>query len=98
MAADKPGVTWFILVNGGEDRAEDEKTARQELKTIYRTVLEQKLADSDHVIFLSGSKGKLDPTFTLQHSQTVKADRLETCVDSERHEYQRFGISEKDNG
>ena len=63
-----PPATWFILVSGGEKRAEDEASTRKELKKIYTTILEQKLAESDHIMYLSGGKGKLSVDPMLRHS------------------------------
>jgi len=64
----KSATTWFILVSGGEKRAEDEANTRKELKKIYIMILEQKLAKSDHIVYLSGGQGKLSIDPKLSHS------------------------------
>ena len=64
----KSAATWFILVNGGEKRAEDEANTRKELKKIYTVILEQKLAKSDHIVYLSGGQGTLSINPKLSHS------------------------------
>ena len=68
MAVTKPAATWFILVSGGEKRAEQEAVNRKEFKKIYSTILEQKLVDKDHIVFFSGGQGtrRLDPE--LKHT------------------------------
>ena len=59
--------TWFYLVSGGGERAEEEHSARTELKKILHTILQQKLADREHVVFISARPGKLDPAVYSAH-------------------------------
>ena len=78
----KSGATWFILVNGGEKRAEDEANTRKELKKIYTTILEQKLAKSDHIVYLSGGQGTLSINPKLCHSyEESTGARLSALLD-----------------
>ena len=96
----KSAATWFILVSGGEERAEQEAVTRKEFKKIYNTILEQKLADKDHIVFLSGGEGtrRLDPE--LKHTYVgCGADHLSKALSSNRfHTSTRLTISDVDNG
>lgn len=97
MAATKPAATWFILVSGGEKRAEQEAVTRKEFKKIYSTILEQNLAGKDHIVFLSGGHGsrRLDPE--LKHTYAGRgADYFSEILSSSRY-YSRT-ISDVDNG
>ena len=102
MATTKTAATWFILVSGGEEWAEQEAVTRKEFKKIYSTILEQKLADKDHIVFLSGGQGsrRLDPE--LKHTYVGRgADYFsETLIASNRHYFSsaRVNISDVDNG
>lgn len=97
MAATKPAATWFILVSGGEKRAEQEAVTRKEFKKIYSTILEQKLVDKDHIVFFSGGHGsrRLDPE--LKHTYAGRgADYFSEILSSNRC-YPNI-ISDVDNG
>ena len=102
MATTKTAATWFILVSGGEERAEQEEVTRKEFKKIYSTILEQKLTDKDHIVFLSGGQGsrRLDPE--LKHTYVGRgADCFsETLIASNHHYFSsvRVNISDVDNG
>lgn len=103
MAVTKPAATWFILVSGGEKRAEQEAVTRKEFKKIYSTILEQKLVDKDHIVFFSGGQGtrRLDPE--LKHTYAGHgADYFSGTLSQERSWHSvsgaRVDISDVDNG
>ena len=91
----KSAATWFILVNGGEKRAEDEANTRKELKKIYTTILEQKLAKSDHIVYLSGGQGTLSINPKLSHSYEgitgATLSALLDCSESSEETKSHFG-------
>ena len=90
--------TWFILVNGGEKRAEDEANTRKELKKIYTVILEQKLAKSDHIVYLSGGQGMLSINPKLSHNYEgitgATLSALLDCSDSSEEAKSRYGPKE----
>ena len=96
MATTKTAATWFVLVSGGEKRAEQEAVTRKEFKKIYSTILEQKLADKDHIVFISGGQGtrRLDPE--LKHTYVGQGADYFSGTLSPRY-YSR-DISDVDNG
>ena len=69
--------TWFYLVSGGGERAEEEHSARTELKKILHTILQQKLADREHVVFISARPGRLDPAVYSAHDLRQPAEEEE---------------------
>jgi len=78
----KAPATWFILVSGGEQRSEAESNTRKEFKKICKTILEQNLAERDHIVFLSGGQGKLSIDPILRHSyEGSTAATLSTFLD-----------------
>ena len=102
-----PPATWFFLVSGGEKRAEDEASTRKELKKIYTTILEQRLAESDHIVYLSGGQGMLSIDPMLRHSYEGSAATLLSaflaCSDELTAGWQRGhtkpnGLDVKDSG
>lgn len=107
MATTRQAATWFILVSGGEKRAEQEAVTRKELKKIYSTILEQKLADKDHIVFLSGGQGtrRLDPELRKTYvnrgadyfSTTLSSNRFYSRVISDE-DISDEDISDVDNG
>ena len=100
MAATKPAATWFILVSGGEKRAEQEAVTRKEFKKIYSTILEQKLVDKDHIVFFSGGHGsrRLDPELKNTYAGRG-ADYFSATLSQEGwYSVARVDISDVDNG